>query len=222
LRCSYGALRPPGPGPPKTPKSCALASLLAGGGRDRLPGVITFRFVVRGPSSHLPGIMPFRFAARGHLDHHLPGAISLRFVARGPQTNSWGPFPSFFQVEGPRRGPPKTIKSCQLPIYFQDCTCQSFGRSFRKRRFLTSPSTPPTPGALPGTREHTQIHALAVEQVTHLPVCGPAPSKTSLSRPPPSCLRPPGAFPGGRGHTHSCTNFISFCNSRGAFPFVLW
>ena len=58
----------------------------------------------------------------------------------------------------------------------ENCTCQSFGRGLRTRRFFSSSSSPHPPGAFPGRRDNTQSHASTGPKVPHLPVYGPGPS----------------------------------------------
>ncbi len=175
-----------------------------------------FRFVAAGLSIHLPE--PFIFVL--WLSHqHLWGTISRRFVARGPRTISWQPFPFVFQLGVPPntwRGAPNKIyklRTCQSTGRGpKDCACQSFGRGFRKLCFITFPSSPRLPGALPGRREHTHKHMHSPAQKYALASLRAGAFCTMFSHLPVLCPSS-GGSPGKTGaHTHKVMQFFTFCS----------
>ncbi len=175
-----------------------------------------FRFVAAGLSIHLPE--PFIFTL--WISHpHLWGTISRRFVARGPRIISRQPFPFVFQLGVPPntwRGAPKNnykLRTCQFTGRGpKDCACQSFGRGCRKLRFITFPSSPRLPGALPGRREHTQTHALTGSKVCTCQSTGRGLLNSFFSPPRPvSVLRGLYREDGG-SHAHKVMQFFTFCS----------
>ena len=117
LVCEYGALRPPGAGPPTTSKSCALANQRAGGYRKQ-PKVVHMPGAER---LHLPVL---RRGISKTVFSHLP---VMSRSSGGAQQNTHSPARSLRTCQP---GPSETVFSqvFVLLLYIRKTGKQSFGR----------------------------------------------------------------------------------------------